>query len=175
MDVKRILEILDNLEYGGYEKFMNYRTVKKIITQPDSAFVQLYKRVIAVRYDIDLVNLVCTINGAVCIVAEELHGILEALRLFSDADSFDEFIAENQDQILQISLSKNNNPTIPQRAIPIAVHLPDLGSEIGLLELGCSRGDIGLVLMNLDQFLESRTKYWNYPDKIECMGISEYN
>lgn len=160
---RRIYVVLDDLESGGYEDFMNYAVVRQLLSAHPNAFTRLYERILARRPHLDTVNLVCTVNGALNYVACRLMSVDEALRHFDEVACFEAFIEYHGSQIERIALIRTNNPTIPQRAFPVACHLPEGEDGTGMLELGCSRGDIGLVLLNHAQVLACPSRYL-FPD-----------
>ena len=105
----------------------------------------------------DAVNLVCTLNGALCYTATRIITTEGAIEVFDDQVGSDRFVTHRKIDILETALTRRNNPTIPQRALPVACHLPS--QDVGMLELGCSRGDIGLVLLNLPRIISNPDKY----------------
>jgi hypothetical protein len=155
----RIMGVLDSLEAGGYEDFMNYSVVRHLLHNPQSALAALYTEALNQRPDMDIVNLVCSINGALNFTISFVVGDDEAPSIIDDTQRFNEFIGVYKSRILGCLLARNNNPTIPQRAFPVSCYLPFEISNIGLLELGCSRGDIGLLLLNLSKVLDSPLRY----------------
>jgi len=171
--LQRMFRVLDDLESGGYDDLMNYSIVRQLLSCPQSALIRLFGHVLDRRPQMDLLNLVCTVNGALCYTAVNLMSIDEALYLFDNAEDFDEFVARYSRQIQEIALTRSNNPTIPQRAFSVSCHLPDVDAEeIGLLELGCSRGDIGLVLLNLAEVLDTPSRYL-FPDFMATVSIEK--
>jgi len=159
LTLNRVLAVLDGLETGGYKNFLNYSIVRYMVEQPDNILAQMYTAVLKQRPTMDIVTLVCTMAGALHYTATNLLDIDKAVEVFNCREQFDSFVRKNYAEIQQLALSRRTNSTIPQRAFPLACFLPNDDSEIGLLELGCSRGDMGLVLQNLELILAHSSKY----------------
>lgn len=167
-----ILGVLDDLQLGGYEHFMNYAVVRRLLSDPQSALTKLFDYVLVRRPQMDIINLVCTVNGALSYVAVNLMSPDDALSCFEDERCFDTFIKRYSARLEQVALARSNNPTIPQRALSVASVLPQVNADVGLLELGCSRGDIGLVLLNLEKVLGAPSKYL-FPDFVAAVSTDK--
>lgn len=168
----KIFSIFNDLETGGYPDFMNYSVFKHLLSIPASFLSKLHDEVLQLRPTMDLVNLVCTINGALCYTATKTLNINDAIAIFDNQENFDVFVRKHFQKIIKVILSKNNNPTIPQRALSIARAIP-FGTNVGILELGCSRGDIGLVLLNLDRVIGARDKYF-FDDFNQAVSLGDF-
>ena len=149
---------LHNMEVNGYPELMNYHVIRELLQEPSSTYTQVYDEVIAAKPTMDLVNLSSMMAGVANLLGEREFGAEAAFKKFEDRNFFDTFVAERRNEFLKLAKSRVNNPTIPQRGLVFACNMPDVES-IGVLELGCSRGDIGSVLLNCKDVLAKPEDY----------------
>lgn len=156
----KINEVLIDLEQGGYQTFLNYYVFRALINNPESGLRRLFFDAHNYRPEMDPVNLVCTLNGSVNYHGERLLGYQKSLTVFENPKKFDKFIDTHFELLLGSILELNNNPTIPQRAFPIYSLLQRKNiNNAGIVELGCSRGDIGLTLLNSQKIIAHGSEY----------------
>jgi hypothetical protein len=150
--------IEDNIQ-GGYPDLMPFQAVRELLKRPTSRLRRLFVEVYFARPGVDLLNLLSTAAGAINLAAARLFGA-QAAEKIDCAEGLDQILFDQWDPISHLTLTRNNNPTIPQRAISFACHMQRGAGRHGLLELGCSRGDIGRVLLSTDQFLRNSQQWF---------------
>jgi len=171
--LKVFLECIeDDDEY--YPELRNYAGYKKLLTDKidkseDSYLSRIILQLINSQPNRSKVDIACTLAGATNYLAyreacqksgaeeyrDKSHEDLEkeareaAKGIFWDdaGKKLDDFVKKFYHELFDLCLSRTNCPTIPQRAFPLATFLPKKGT-VGVLELGCSRGDLGLALLN---------------------------
>jgi hypothetical protein len=93
---------------------------------------------------------------------------LYALIKLEEANSFESFINEHHEEILNISINKKVQGNGLERGLPIleilSRKLPE--ASIYLIELGASYGLIGSCLLNSNMILEKRNKYFHLEQRI---------
>ncbi len=163
----------------NYPELRNYKTYCELLKareegKSDSPTIKLIERLVERLSERSVVDLVCTVAGAINFQAYSVAAVEKpkgntpedvensvlndaSTRFWDSLEELDQFVERYYNQLFDLALSRTNCPTVPQRAFPLATFLPKKGG-VGVLELGCSRGDLGLVLLNPGRFLRPQSE-----------------
>lgn len=153
-------------EYTGILETIDNVCVKGDYFYSDYLAVQLKK-----KYTLKFINEIInkskkTTSEAIIILLAAIRYLqkdIYALTKIEKTDSFEFFINEHYEQIMEISIKKKVQGNIPERGLPISEILSKklTGASIGLIELGASYGMIGSYLINPKPILENKDKYFH--------------
>ncbi len=108
-------------------------------------------------------------SEAVLVLLAAVHYLMDDVRAvdkLKEKDSFLEYIKENYDSILKISIERGVQANLPERALPVLEVLEKKikNSSYHVIELGASFGLIGRVLLNPGKVIENKDCYFT-PDQ----------
>ncbi|MEP3477820.1 MAG: hypothetical protein ABJZ55_01100 [Fuerstiella sp.] len=149
------LAIRENVE-NGYSSLFDFQALEGCLERPGGNALQLFLDLRRKRPGLDSLNWLCLVVGALNYASFYLSDDEQ----LSSPDKIEALLRRHFDRIWELCTTKNNNPTVPQRAVPFAYELKD-SPRTCVIELGCSRGDIGLVMLDVDAFLSGD---WFFPN-----------
>jgi hypothetical protein len=97
-----------------------------------------------------------------------LHKDYDALDILEKSNSFQNFISEKKQEILEISINRKVQANIPERAFPIAEIIQQYcpNTKVNIIELGASYGLLGQCLLHLKSALEKRKSLFLLDQKL---------
>jgi D-alanine--D-alanine ligase len=156
---KHLHECIDDNINSGYGALAKWEYFHEAV-DGHGALGDLMANIYSDRPEMSPLNFVSTLAGAINYLQVEP----DDSHASTSRSIFDGWVKENYSQILDLSVKRNNNPTVPQRAAVVQHYLNRKfgNSACGLLELGCSRGDIGAVLLNWN-YVATRSSEYFFP------------
>ena len=188
MEDQKIEDLKAEIEHNrlhGYESLTNFASLLCCLDSTRSQVRRLFLEIKRRRKKIRDLNWLCVGIGIINFLANRKMPD-HPNDLLNSCQSMEELVSRNWDTVeMLLSSEKNNNPTVPQRAMPFACFCPiekKNGEKIAVVEFGCSRGDIGLVWANINNFLKLSDHYFfpgwseNVPreDLNRCQEIDFY-
>lgn len=85
-----------------------------------------------------------------------------AFARLEEGDSFQQYITDNHDLILNLACRKKVQGNLPERALPIleVLHRQLQVGSLGIIELGASFGLIGRCLLDPERIIKNRVRYF---------------
>ena len=180
-DAKKIVTKILSATKVEFPKQYSYRTWRTAIENPAHPLSTLIKSTLIDKQEGSHLNTLNTINGAICRLLEREYPLAgavgtksdEAVKTIHNPKKLGQFIHENMLLLRTLSMTRINNPSIPQRALTLAPLFPKLSGSTVVFECGCSRGDIGIVLLNMERAIAGAENYF-FP-KFNESGLPSVN
>src|SRR5690606_35763210 len=161
--LREIFASIADMEANSYAELLNWDVVRHGLAHPESRLARLFARTRTQRPTMAVVDMVSPVAGALNHEALRVLGLQEAIGTLNDSVALESFLNDHIASVERLALTRGNNPTVPQRALPVACLLSGGEGERAVVELGCSRGDIGGVLLNWEQVVKAPDR-WLFPD-----------
>lgn len=106
-----------------------------------------------------------------------LYKDFDALDKLETTDSFQKYISENYEEIIEISINRKVQANIPERAFPISEILSKYvaGPSVAIIELGASYGLLGRCLLHLNSVIENRNYFFKNNQVLPVMPFEIVN